>query len=85
MKKRVDMDKAATSDDPLIDDLNLDVLEPVNEQGDYIKRAGLALRAEDGFSDDHQELSRYRQAIQILLRGIKGEGVVHPQIPARRS
>ncbi|KAF9393607.1 hypothetical protein CPC16_001597 [Podila verticillata] len=73
MKKRVDMDKTASSDDPLIDDLNLDVPETVNEQGDYIKRAGLALRAEDGFSDDHQELSRYRQAIQILLRGIKAD------------
>lgn len=83
MKKRVDMDKTA-SEDPLIDDLNLDVPETVTEQGDYIKRAGLALRAEDSFSDDHQELSRYRQAIQILLRGIKGKGVVH-QIPIHRS
>ncbi|KAF9302456.1 hypothetical protein BGZ74_005330 [Mortierella antarctica] len=71
MKKRVDMDKAASFEDPLIDDLNLDVPEPMSEQGDYIKRAGLALRADDGFADVHQELSRYRQAIQILLRGIK--------------
>lgn len=76
MKKRVDMDKAASFEDPLIDDLNLDVPEPMSEQGDYIKRAGLALRADDGFADVHQELSRYRQAIQILLRGIKGTGVV---------
>ncbi|KAG0027111.1 hypothetical protein BGZ82_009147 [Podila clonocystis] len=73
MKKRVDMDKTASSEDPLIDDLNLDVPEPVSEQGDYVKRAGLALRAEEGFADVHQELSRYRQAIQILLRGIKGD------------
>ncbi|KAG0027985.1 hypothetical protein BGZ81_005119 [Podila clonocystis] len=73
MKKRVDMDKTASSGDPLIDDLNLDVPEPVSEHGDYVKRAGLALRAEEGFTDVHQELSRYRQAIQILLRGIKAD------------
>ncbi|KAG0088475.1 hypothetical protein BGZ92_006124 [Podila epicladia] len=71
MKKRVDMDKS--SEDPLIDDLNLDVPEPASEQGDYVKRASLALRADDGFADVHQELSRYRQAIQILLRGIKAD------------
>ncbi|KAG0313875.1 hypothetical protein BGZ99_008523 [Dissophora globulifera] len=41
--------------------------------GNYIKRAGLALRLDDGFANTAQELMRYRQAIQILLYGIKGE------------
>lgn len=40
--------------------------------GNYMKRASLALRPEEDFADTAQELSRYRQAIQILLRGIKG-------------
>ncbi|KAG0296792.1 hypothetical protein BGZ96_008520 [Linnemannia gamsii] len=39
--------------------------------GNYMKRASLALRPEEEFVDTAQELSRYRQAIQILLRGIK--------------
>ncbi|KAF9331564.1 hypothetical protein BGZ91_012074, partial [Linnemannia elongata] len=39
--------------------------------GNYMKRATLALRPEEEFADTSQELSRYRQAIQILLRGIK--------------
>ncbi|KAG9067450.1 hypothetical protein KI688_012233 [Linnemannia hyalina] len=39
--------------------------------GNYMKRASLALRPEEEFADTAQELSRYRQAIQILLRGIK--------------
>ncbi|KAF9154387.1 hypothetical protein BG015_001075, partial [Linnemannia schmuckeri] len=39
--------------------------------GNYMKRANLALRPEEEFADTAQELSRYRQAIQILLRGIK--------------
>ncbi|KAI8362869.1 hypothetical protein B0O80DRAFT_857 [Mortierella sp. GBAus27b] len=38
--------------------------------GNYIKRADLALRSKDGFSDQEQELQRYRQAIPILLYGI---------------
>lgn len=41
--------------------------------GNYIKRANLALRPNDGFSDMAQELRRHRQAIQIILNGIKGE------------
>ncbi|KAI7817234.1 hypothetical protein BC939DRAFT_335343 [Gamsiella multidivaricata] len=39
--------------------------------GNYSKRAKLALRLDDGFKDKEQELARYRQAIQILLNGIK--------------
>ncbi|KAF9438532.1 hypothetical protein BGZ76_007063 [Entomortierella beljakovae] len=39
--------------------------------GNYVRRSSLALRLEEGFSDTAQELSRYRQAIQILLDGIK--------------
>ncbi|KAI1320567.1 hypothetical protein EDD11_000529 [Mortierella claussenii] len=39
--------------------------------GNYMKRASLALRLADGFVDATQELARYRQAIQILLNGIK--------------
>ncbi|KAF9125099.1 hypothetical protein BGW39_007651, partial [Mortierella sp. 14UC] len=39
--------------------------------GNYMRRANLALRPEEEFTDTAQELSRYRQAIQILLRGIK--------------
>ncbi|KAF9368521.1 hypothetical protein BGX21_006516, partial [Mortierella sp. AD011] len=39
--------------------------------GNYVKRANLALRPDDGFLDTTQELIRYRQAIQILLNGIK--------------
>ncbi|KAG0000076.1 hypothetical protein BGZ79_006337 [Entomortierella chlamydospora] len=39
--------------------------------GNYVKRANLALRLDDGFLDTTQELVRYRQAIQILLNGIK--------------
>jgi len=40
--------------------------------GNYMKRSNLALRPDDPFADREQELGRYRQAIQILLRGIKG-------------
>jgi len=43
--------------------------------GNYTKRANLALRLNDGFTDKVQELQRYSQAIQILLYGIKGEHV----------
>ncbi|KAF9429702.1 hypothetical protein BGZ94_009787 [Podila epigama] len=76
MKKRVDMDKsnssASTVGTSLLDDNNSASLEQVeDEQGDYIKRSNLALRVEEGFQDTKQELSRYQQAIQILLRGIK--------------
>ncbi|KAF9343467.1 hypothetical protein BGX26_005676, partial [Mortierella sp. AD094] len=39
--------------------------------GNYVKRANLALRPDDGFLDTTQEIVRYRQAIQILLNGIK--------------
>ncbi|ORZ15399.1 hypothetical protein BCR41DRAFT_62533 [Lobosporangium transversale] len=39
--------------------------------GNYIRRASLALRLDNGFTDVTQELARYRQAIQILLNGIK--------------
>ncbi|KAF9364313.1 hypothetical protein BGX34_001899 [Mortierella sp. NVP85] len=39
--------------------------------GNYTKRANLALRLNDGFTDKVQELQRYSQAIQILLYGIK--------------
>ncbi|KAG0253179.1 hypothetical protein BG011_006505 [Mortierella polycephala] len=41
--------------------------------GNYMKRANLALRPDDGFADATQELARYRQAIQILLNGIKAD------------
>ncbi|KAI8600717.1 hypothetical protein EDD21DRAFT_126608 [Dissophora ornata] len=40
--------------------------------GNYVKRADLALRPDEGFADSAQELARYRQAIQILLNGVKG-------------
>ncbi|KAF8934986.1 hypothetical protein BGZ58_005306, partial [Dissophora ornata] len=39
--------------------------------GNYVKRADLALRPDEGFADSAQELARYRQAIQILLNGVK--------------
>ncbi|KAF9193550.1 hypothetical protein BGZ51_009545 [Haplosporangium sp. Z 767] len=46
----------------------------VNEMaGNYMKRANLALRPDDGFADAAQELARYRQAIQILLSGIRAD------------
>ncbi|KAG0046366.1 hypothetical protein BGZ83_008452 [Gryganskiella cystojenkinii] len=41
--------------------------------GNYMKRANLALRPDEPFQDRHQELARYRQAIQVLLRGIKAD------------
>ncbi|KAF9582697.1 hypothetical protein BGW38_010874 [Lunasporangiospora selenospora] len=45
----------------------------LNEVGNYSKRAGLALRQVEGFVNPAQELARYRQAIAILLQGIKAD------------
>ncbi|KAG0349384.1 hypothetical protein BG004_007011 [Podila humilis] len=76
MKKRVDMDKTGPSieDDLMLDGHKTDLpQESISDQGDYIKRANLALRADEGFADVYQEFRRYRQAIQILLRGVKAD------------
>ncbi|KAF9116854.1 hypothetical protein BGX27_009735 [Mortierella sp. AM989] len=68
MKKRVDL--LNTSGDPLmISDSGQSQYQEL--AGNYVKRAKLALRPDDGFLDTAQELRRHRQAIQILLYGIK--------------
>ncbi|KAF9955546.1 hypothetical protein BGZ72_003635 [Mortierella alpina] len=66
MKKRMDLVTPSTdfleeSEETMVQEL----------AGNYMRRASLALRLDDGFSDSAQELARYRQAIQILLKGIK--------------
>ncbi|KAF9576312.1 hypothetical protein EC968_009286 [Mortierella alpina] len=66
MKKRLDLvtspvEFSEESEETMVQEL----------AGNYMKRASLALRLDDGFADNAQELSRYRQAIQILLKGIK--------------
>jgi len=66
MKKRMDMITPSEQDA-----FSSDQMQEL--AGNYMKRANLALRPDEPFSDRHQELGRYRQAIQILLRGIKGE------------
>ncbi|KAF9924697.1 hypothetical protein FBU30_005390 [Linnemannia zychae] len=69
MKKRVGL---IGSTEEGSEGLDSNVLYTAQEMaGNYMKRANLALRPDEGFVDTAQELSRYRQAIQILLRGIK--------------
>ncbi|KAG0302893.1 hypothetical protein BGZ97_002127 [Linnemannia gamsii] len=69
MKKRIDL-IGSTEDGTESSEAGL--VSIIQEMaGNYMKRASLALRPEEEFADTAQELSRYRQAIQILLRGIK--------------
>ncbi|KAG0209758.1 hypothetical protein BGX28_009978 [Mortierella sp. GBA30] len=69
MKRRMDLITPSTD---LLDDAEDGSTAMVQElAGNYMKRANLALRLDDGFSDSTQELARYRQSIQILLKGIK--------------
>ncbi|KAF9199998.1 hypothetical protein BGZ49_009807 [Haplosporangium sp. Z 27] len=69
MKKRVDL--VSSTGDP-IEVSDSEQLQYHQElAGNYIKRSKLALRPDEGFQDRAQELARYRQAIQILLSGIK--------------
>ncbi|KAF9164685.1 FKBP12-associated protein [Actinomortierella ambigua] len=70
MKKRVDLVPGASSSQSTQQDEMEDPFDH-HSTGDYMRRAGLALRREDGFASQEQELIRYRQAIQIMLRGIK--------------
>lgn len=71
MKKRIDL---IGSTEEGIESSEVGLLSIAQEMaGNYMKRASLALRPEEEFTDTAQELSRYRQAIQILLRGIKGK------------
>ncbi|KAF9092369.1 hypothetical protein BGX23_004368 [Mortierella sp. AD031] len=69
MKKRMDLigstDEGAESSEAGLPSIAQEMA------GNYMKRASLALRPDEEFADTAQELSRYRQAIQILLRGIK--------------
>lgn len=71
MKKRMDLVTPSTeceeeSEEAMVQEL----------AGNYMKRASLALRLDDGFANSAQELARYRQAIQILLKGIKCECMI---------
>ncbi|KAF9984060.1 hypothetical protein BGZ75_004370, partial [Mortierella antarctica] len=66
MKKRMDLVTPSTEFSEELEETMVQELA-----GNYMKRAILALRLDDGFSDSVQELARYRQAIQILLKGIK--------------
>ncbi|KAK3840739.1 MAG: hypothetical protein J3R72DRAFT_170952 [Linnemannia gamsii] len=69
MKKRMDL---IGSSDEGLEGPDAGVPSIAQEMaGNYMKRASLALRPEEEFTDTAQELSRYRQAIQILLKGIK--------------
>ncbi|KAG0295790.1 hypothetical protein BGZ98_001233, partial [Dissophora globulifera] len=69
MKKRVDLVSNAGNTSEELDAGQGQLAQEL--AGNYIKRAGLALRLDDGFANTAQELMRYRQAIQILLYGIK--------------
>ncbi|CAO3569328.1 unnamed protein product [Mortierella alpina] len=66
MKKRVDL---ATPSEEFLKESDEAMVQ--QQAGNYMKRASLALRLDDGFSDSAEELARYRQAIQMLLQGIK--------------